>query len=225
MTATLNVARYMRVRTGKTMAELAAETNMTANDICRLESGNTRVWIEKAEALAGHFGVTVDALLKNDLPTVMRTLSAPPETSRRSEEIFEKQHRHRMEVGFAGEQWDYKQELAYLRETDLTVAVNQNYADDETSHFDLLSFTRDGRPRYCEVKSTTRGAKADFCITVSELALARACVENGELYEIHRVFHALDPRKRCREIITGEQLLQDYDFVPFDFKAVKKVKS
>ena len=124
-------------------------------------------------------------------------------------------------VGEMGEQWALEQELELLKGTGFENAVNQNYADNEDAHFDLLSFTTDGTPKICEVKASAR-RDTGFYMTAAELNMARYCRENSLLYEVHYITYALDPSKRTRRIITADALMEDYTIEPVVFKVKRK---
>lgn len=125
-------------------------------------------------------------------------------------------------VGEMGEQRALEQELEMLKGTGFENAVNQNYADDEGAHFDLLSFTKDGTPKICEVKATSLRGGSGFYMTAAELNMTRFCRDDGILYEVHYITHALDPSKRACRIITADELLEDYTFEPVVFKVKHK---
>lgn len=74
------------------------------------------------------------------------------------------------------------------------------------------------------MKTTTAGPESPFFFTAEELEKARKCIENRERYEVHRVYYIDDPQKCGRQIISANELLKEFDFIPDTFKVIRKDK-
>jgi transcriptional regulator with XRE-family HTH domain len=217
-----NVTYFMRRYMGLTQEQLANETRLSANDISRIERGNFKARIEKFIKLAEYLSLPLEAILCNNLKAALAKLKAPPKVSRKMAERIRLRQEKSELTGFKGEDWVYEQEIAELSGTDYINAVNPNYADDEDAHFDILSFRRDGTPKLIEVKTTTGEASEAFYFTAGELSKAKECFENGTLYEVDRVHHIDDYDKRGRQIISAEELFNDYEFIPDTYRVVRR---
>ncbi len=220
-----NVLYYMRKRLGLSQQELALATKLTANDICRIESGNYGAGIEKFITLAKFFSISLNALLRNDLYEVCPILTEKPKTSRKMLKRIQKIRTQCDEIGCNGEEWVYQQEVKKLHSTIYENAVNQNFADDEDAHFDILSFDLDGTPICIEVKTTTGELEKTFYFSADEFVEAKECFASGVRYEVHRVFYVNDPNKCERVIISAEDLFNNYTFEPDTYKVSRKVAS
>lgn len=220
-----NVLYYMRKRHGLSQHELAKATKLTANDICRIESGNIGAGIEKFITLAKFFSISLNALLGDDIYEVCLSLKMGPTTSRKMLKRIQKLRNKCDEIGCSGEEWVYQQELRKLHGTVYENAVNQNFADDEDAHFDILSFDTDGTPICIEVKTTTGDLEKTFFFSEDELKFARECYETGMRYEVHRVFNVNDPKKCGSVVIPVESLLNNYSFEPATYSVIKKEMS
>lgn len=216
------VANYMRHRHGLSIAQLSAQTGVSAMTISRIENGCPTTDISGAIRLAEFFDISVDALLRNNFSEIfpkLSTLTAP------IHEMYDRMAQISIicqKNGLRGEDWVYLQECKRLSGTVMAHATNPNYADDDEAHFDILTFDHTGRPIVVEVKSTTRGPNEPFVLTAAELQTARDCHAEGIRYEIHRVYYVQNARKIDRYIITCEELLSNYDFIPKRFLVKKK---
>lgn len=220
-----NVLYYMRKRLGLSQHELARATKLTANDISRIETGNIGAGIEKFITLAKFFSISLNALLRNDIYEVCPTLTERPKTSRKMLKRIQKLRKQCDEIGCSGEEWVYQQEVKKLQGTIFENAVNQNFADDEDAHFDILSFNTDGIPICIEVKTTTGDLEKAFYFTAEELEEAKECQASGVCYEVHRVYHMNNPKNRGREIISAEELFNNYTFKPVTYLVTRKAAS
>lgn len=69
-----NVVYYMRRRMGITQEQISKETNLTKNDVSRIEKG-VSTYIEKYIKLAQYFNIPLDALLNNNIVAIFPVLS------------------------------------------------------------------------------------------------------------------------------------------------------
>lgn len=207
----LNVLYYMRNRRMLSQKELANETELTANDISRLENGNLGAGIEKPIALAKYFSISLEALVFNKLEDVLANLTEGPEINHKLLGRINMLQKSRDNLGRDGETWVFQQEVKKLKGTKFANGVIP-FWNDEDAHFDILSFDCDGTPIIIEVKSTNGRASKNFFMTIGELMKARECAANGTRYEVHRVHHFGNSKKRGRVIISGEELLSNYNF-------------
>lgn len=66
------------------------------------------------------------------------------------------------------------------------------------------------------------GSHLPVPVDCSPLKRAQECLDNGERYEIHRVYYIDSPKKRGRNIIPVEKLFSEYDFEPISYRVVRK---
>lgn len=222
MTNVVSVLNYLRVRLGLTKKQLSKATELSQNDICRIEKGSYNALMGKYMVLSKYFGIPLSVFLDDDLLGVFSTFTTPPTISHSMQERIEQQHEKNVETGRKGEEWVYNQEVKKLTGTGLENSVNPNFANEESSHFDILSFHENGIPLVIEVKSTTGEADDAFYFTDYELEKAKECLKKGSCYEVHRVFFIDNPEICGRKIISVENLLSEYDFTPVSYRVTKK---
>lgn len=222
MNDTINVMNYMRRRMNLTQKEISKETGLTPNDISRVERGLANHRIEKFIVLSKYLCIPLEALICNNLKAALLTFNEPTKISRKLQERMKAIRERRDDIGSRGEDWVFQLEVEKLKGTCYENGVNPNYADDEESHFDILSFTRNGESIIIEVKTTSGEEQDAFFFSADELKKAKECFENGETYEVHRVHHIDEHSKRGRYIISAEELFSCYDFMPVNYKVVRK---
>jgi len=213
----------MRRRFNLTQKQISKKTNLTQNDISRMERGNFSHGMEKFLTLSHFFDIPLEALLYNNIKLVLRTFRAPTKAEHKLSKYYTTLRKKQEITGIKGEEWVYQLELEKLKETDYRHAVNPNYADDVDAHFDLLSFDEDGTNILIEVKTTTGEADEAFFISADELKKAKECLNNRSRYEVHRVYRINNEKKRGRHIIPADELLSDdYVFIPVTYMVKKK---
>lgn len=94
---------FLRVKYGLSQQALAKEVNLTANDVCRIESGNLGAGFEKIEALAQYFSISIDDLVRNKYENVFATFSQKIKASKKKQRLIKALNKKRDEIGFAGE--------------------------------------------------------------------------------------------------------------------------
>ncbi len=93
------------------------------------------------------------------------------------------------DVGSRGEEIALKFEIDHLRKAgreDLAAKVERVSSKDDSLGYDIRTFDLNGKEKYVEVKSTTRGiGQNEFFITENELSVSR----NSSNYYFYLVFH------------------------------------
>lgn len=220
-----NVAQYMRILSGKTIAEVSSVTGLSLMTISRIERGNFASGIDKLQTLARNYGITVDALVRNDLAAILHTLIGPAVASHKVYDEYLKRAEQCNKTGIAGEDWVFQQESEKLRGSIYEFAVNPNYSDEREAHHDMLSFDAEGNPIVIEVKATTKNSNTAFCMTVPEINRAKECLNTGITYEIHRVHHVDNPNKIGRDIIGAAELFSMFEFTPTKYSVERRSKA
>lgn len=97
----------------------------------------------------------------------------------------------RQSIGEKGEQFIYEREVTRLKKVGSKYAdiVSREPAGDPKNGYDIDSFTETGEKIYIEVKSTTGSADEPFYMTFNEREKAKQVVENGGIYQVHRVYN------------------------------------
>jgi transcriptional regulator with XRE-family HTH domain len=221
-TAPDNAVRYLRTRLGLTQVELAHETKLVPNDICRLEQGKfTRVG--KYKALSKYFGVPIDLILRNDMARLFRSICTPVQVTHRQRKKLRKKYVKNQVTGDTGEQFVLQAEQQRLAGTGLENAINPNFADDPDAGFDIMSFTPDGRPKYIEVKSSTSpSANEPFYLSRRERTFMDECKANGWVYEIHRVYNMGKLKKGWKCKIYTLDDLRHFNYTPCTYLVTAK---
>lgn len=219
-----NIVYYMRNYMNLSKKQISEATGLTQNDLVRMEKGNIRAGISKFKALADFFKISIESLLYNDIRAALITFKEPPKVSHGLIGQMKAIRDMYDDIGCKGEDWVYSLELEKLKGTIYANGVNPNFSDDKDANFDTLSFTTDGDSIFIEVKTTTGKADEPFYISTGELKRAKICLDKGELYEIHRVFYIDNPKKRGRNIIPVDKLFSEYDFIPENYRVVRKDK-
>jgi len=82
--------------------------------------------------------------------------------------------------------------------------------------YDILSYDKDGKPMYIEVKTTKSGSKTNFYVTINELTCS---MENKENYYLYRLFD-YEPNKDKAKMIVERGSLEDKCINPTLFRVV-----
>lgn len=131
--------------------------------------------------------------LKDKLEIIDLGNLKPPEISSQEKILnYIELEKRRQEVGEKGEQFVYDREVSRLKEAGSLYAnkVSRKPSKDPKNGYDIDSFTETGDKIYIEVKSTTGDADEPFYMTANEREKAKQVVENGEVYQVHRVYNA-----------------------------------
>lgn len=219
-----NVLYYMRSRLSLTQKYIAQATGLTENDISRIENGAANPFIGTLISLAGYFNIPVDAFVHNDIKIALSSFTEPPKIIRNMLKRIKIKRDKCDKIGRRGEEWVYREEINKLKGTGRENGINPNFSDSDDAHFDIMSFGLDGRTIIIEVKTTTGEVSDPFYISANELGIAKECNEDGKCYELHRVYHIDNPKKRGKLIIPVKELFDNYDFVPETYRVVRKEK-
>ena len=93
-------------------------------------------------------------------------------------------------------------------------AVNGSVSEDMSAGFDVLSFDEGGNPIYIEVKTTSYAENAPFYMSRKEYNFVQQCAEDGTEYQLHRVFDLRENGDHKVRVLTAQELLEDYAFIP-----------
>lgn len=105
---------------------------------------------------------------------------------------FEEWNKYMKLIGDLGEKYVYEREIKKLIEAqreNLAEKVNADIAKDHKKGYDILSYTVTGEKLHIEVKATPGSVDTPFYISKNEWDTASEFKNNGELYEIHRVYN------------------------------------
>ena len=211
-----SVVRFLRLYYGLSQQKLAELSGLRFADIYHLEHRHQNIQILKAIKLARFFDVSVHAIVKNSFTSVMDTLPPQPVVNLEAQARKRKSRERREQIGVKGEQIVAQRERDRLAGTLYAKGVNPNYADEESSGFDILSFTLEGKPLYIEVK-TTLGHKKTFFISVNEMKFMEFCLSAEIPYELHWVYNLNSPKGYKVKVFTAQDL-KKLRFIPTKYK-------
>ena len=212
---------FYRCFQGYSQRRLADECSVPLRFIQKLESGNYHVAACYIQPVADYIGISMDALVRNNLAEIIPLLVAPPVDPQAKENFLRKQERA-IDIGKKGEDIVVARERKKLEGTPFVKAVNPNPSNDPNRGFDVLSFTMDCQPLYIEVKTTPQDCDEDFFISAKELEHMQECMDNGRNYELHRVYYVDDDAARGVEVYTPETLLEEFEFIPCNYIVRRK---
>ena len=217
-----SVVRDFRVRLGRSQAEVARFCKIRANDMTRLERGNN-IRLSTCKAVADYLGISVDAVVRNDIRAAAAFIQGPPTVIRTLQaQICEVNDDHNI-VGNAGEDWVYQLERQKLAGTEFENLINPNFANDPDSHFDIQSYDPDTfEPKLIEVKSSKGHEENEFYLSDGEYRLLLECARMDIPYELHRVAYALTPRKRSETVYSPKEFLKNFDVFPIKYAVRRK---
>lgn len=127
-----------------------------------------------------------------------------------------KLHELQIEIGKLGEAFVYETECNKLKGTNYEAKVDNKKALDPSNGYDILSYTRNGKPLYIEVKATT-GIQNQFYLSNHELQTAKRMKEDGLTYVIYFVKKIMsnNPKlEKIEDITTNE----NYEFKEMNWK-------
>jgi hypothetical protein len=119
---------------------------------------------------------------------------------------FLKLHELQIEIGKLGEAYVYQYECKKLKGTEYINKIDERKALDPANGYDILSYTRDGKPLYIEVKATT-GTENFFYLSNHELETARRMKNEGLTYLVYFVQEVMsdNPKLEIVEDITSNE--------------------
>ena len=213
-----SAVRMLRAMKGLTIGALAEAVGLQPIDIIRIEQGRNCL-IDRIVSLAEYFGVSVNALIKNDICAIALALKAPVKQNLSLQETMKKYRDECSRIGDKGQQLAYQWELDRLESigSELVFLVNPNCADDRKLGFDMLSFDEYNNPIYIEVKASKNSPDTPFKATHAELSKALECLGNGSIYQVHRIGYVDQPDKRTLKIISAQELIDDFNIKPVEY--------
>lgn len=149
-----NMAYYLRTASQLTQNQLSAATGLKQSVISRIETGGYISQVQ-AEVLGAYYGVAPDTLYVSRYADLIRTEFRP-----RNRRLDERNDRDAMQmlrtVNCRNAALDYvlANERVRLSDTDYLDLINSNFADESNPPFDVLSFERNGSPRYIILVAT-----------------------------------------------------------------------
>lgn len=205
-----SVVRYMRTRIDLSQTEVCkcSGWNFRPNDISKVERGIFNIQVGKLKKIAEFFDISIDTILKNDFRAILPVLPADrPERHEKAKSRREKIQKKMDEAGELGEKIVLEMEKERLKPLGLDMFVTADYADDESTGFDIYSFTEKAVPMHIEVKSSS-GSDRQCFISANELNYAAFCAENNYPYKFVRIRNVFDEEKRQIKTFTAQELLQ-----------------
>ena len=212
----VTVARYLRNHKGLSMDSVANELGLSFQTLFNAEQGG-QTNLNSLRKLASFYHVTLDCLARNDLAAAATQLFSPAIHGRRMKALLREKQKMYDEIGDRGERLVIERERARLAGTPFAMAVNGNVSEDVTAGFDALSFDEYGKPIYIEAKTTVGGEDTPFYMSRRELEFLRTCYERGDNYQLHRLYDLNEADHCGTKILTAEELLHEYEFIPVSY--------
>lgn len=213
---------FLRTSHGLTQIRLSRLCRVNVNVICQCELRNAPMTLANLRRLAEFFGVSMDALARNDFSAVA---NIPPMKQQRTDAFRNhlRKNRTRMEtIGNLGEDFVAAQERLKLKGTPYAGWVNTGLADDKKGVCDMISFDPDTGARvFIEVKSTAGGEEEELNFSREELEFLRLCAKEHILYELHRVYH-VGTDKIAQKVYTAQEVLDTFDLLPTTYVTSRK---
>lgn len=133
---------------------------------------------------------------------------------------FLKLHEIQIKIGELGEAFVYEYERNYLKGTKYFHKVDETKAANPKNGYDILSFTRQGKPLHIEVKATT-GKEETFFISSNELEIAKRMEEKGLIYVVYFVKEILTDNPKLTKIYNLESNM-DYILTESKWKVERR---
>ncbi|MEA3318922.1 MAG: DUF3883 domain-containing protein [Bacillota bacterium] len=112
-------------------------------------------------------------------------------------------HEIQIKIGELGEAFVYEFERNYLEGTKYFHKVDETKAANPKNGYDILSFTRQGKPLHIEVKATA-GKEETFFISSHELEIAKSMKKKGLIYVVYFVKEILTDKPKLTKIYNLE---------------------
>ncbi|MFC7372450.1 DUF3883 domain-containing protein [Fictibacillus iocasae] len=132
---------------------------------------------------------------------------------------FLKLHQLQIEIGKLGEAYVYKEESKKLKGTKFLQMIDEKKALVPSNGYDILSFTRDGKPLHIEVKATS-GKENVFYLSRHEWKTAERMKKEGLTYVVYFIKEIMSDNPILTEIndITSNK---EYNFEEYGYKVTK----
>lgn len=216
-----SLAKYLRLYHGYSRRRLAEACGLSQGQILAYEHGSRGMCLGNVIKLAGFFGVDPNDLIYDEFGSAVAALPSKPHRNQAVRKRQKQRQKLCDRLGRDGEAYVARLERQSLAGTPYARGVNESYADDLSAGFDIFSFTKDGRPKYIEVKATNGGVDEPFYLSRNERQFLNHCFRNDLPYELHRVYRLNDRKHVGREIYTAAELENDFAFAVSEY-AVRK---
>ena len=213
----INLARYMRLHRGLTQQQVAQQAGISIQDIVRIERGQKNLEKRKYRFLADYYHLPADAIFNDEVGTALPMLTQRPNSARKRFSRLSRRLQRQDELERAGEAYVAEQERLKLQGTPYAIGVNEAYADDPSSGYDIFSFTQSGEPIFITVKTTRSGVSDPFTLSGSELEVASYCCANSLNYELHLVYHMNSKRYAPSQIVYNAGQVLSFIKEPTEF--------
>ena len=213
----INLARYMRLHLGLTQQQVAQQAGISIQDIVRIERGQKNLEKRKYRFLADYYHLPADAIFNDEVGTALPMLTQRPNSTRKRFSRLSRRLQRQDELERAGEAYVAEQERLKLQGTPYAIGVNEAYADDPFSGYDIFSFTQSGEPIFITVKTTRSGVSDPFTLSGSELEAASYCCANSLNYELHLVYHMNSKRYAPSQIVYNAGQVLSFIKEPTEF--------
>ncbi|KPB06329.1 DUF3883 domain-containing protein [Bacillus sp. CHD6a] len=128
-------------------------------------------------------------------------------------------HKFQIEIGKLGEAYVYEHECLKLKGTPFMIKVDDTIATNPLNGYDILSYTRDGKPLHIEVKATS-GTEDTFYLSKNEYQTAERMKVHGLEYIVYFVKRVLSDNPELVEI-KDITVNQGYSFEEVGWKVTK----
>ena len=221
---TLSVVGYLRNFRGMSMEALADAAGVKYLTVFNAEHRKS-MSLGSLQAIAGCLGVSLDCLARGDLAAAVSQLYCPAIRANNMKQVLRERQRKRNEIGDRGERLVVERERERLADTQFAMAVNGTASDDVSAGFDVLSFDAEaGTPIYIEVKTTCGDERTPFYLSRGELEFLQTCADNGDDYQLHRIFNLDDSGRYDMQILTADDVIKDYELVPVTYQVRRRVE-
>lgn len=210
----MHIIRILREYLGYTQKELAVKAGISAADLCDMENFEPYGRTDKYQRVAESLGVTIHALVANDCRLVPLSFfeyhkPAPYKAAASYTNIAN---------GRAGEEFVLEKERERVAEFSVVLSklILPYYKMSRNPGFDILSFTKEGKPIYIEVKTTRADRKNIVLLTQKERDKAEVLFQEGKAYQVH----CLSNWNKCNQTYTVydyEDLREKARMVPTEY--------
>lgn len=219
----MNVFRYLRSIRGLSRQEVADAAGVCALTVFGLEHGRPPL-LSSLRKMAAFYGVSLDCLARNDIAEAAKQVYATTLRGGKIKSAFREKQKKCDRLGDQGERIVLENERERLMGTPFADAVNGSVSEDMSAGYDILSFKEDGKPVYIEVKATSYSETAPFYMSRKEYRFLQQCAEDGTEYQLHRVFDLRENGDHKIRVLTAQELLEDYVFIPSTYLVRRKSK-
>jgi transcriptional regulator with XRE-family HTH domain len=209
----MNVYRYLRSIRGLSRQEVADAAGVCALTVFSLEHGRPPL-LGSIQKLAAFYGVTLDCLARNDIASAAKQVYSTTLRGGKIKSAFREKQQKCDRLGDLGEKLVLEHEQERLAGTPFADAVNGKISEDMAAGYDILSFKEEGKPVYIEVKATSYSETAPFYMSRKEYRFLQQCAEDGTEYQLHRVFDLNENGDHKVHVLTAQELLEHYVFIP-----------